>query len=122
MLHGFNRDQPFFRELLSRRREIIPIFRAPPAEPEARDRRPEVRRIEDPKPCWPSSPNGANGMSDPSTQRYAVASIDGSELSTASLRTGLALVTRAGASERGQRTSFGRLRLGTSLEEPPQAR
>ena len=61
-------------------------------------------------------------MSDPSTQRYAVASIDGSELSTASLRTGLALVTRAGASERGQRTSFGRLRLGTSLEEPPQAR
>jgi len=36
--------------------------------------------------------------------------------------TGLALVTRAGASERGQRTSFGRLRLGTSLEEPPQAR
>src|SRR6185369_10489474 len=25
----------------------------------------------------PSSPNGANGMSDPSTQRYAVASIEG---------------------------------------------
>ena len=27
-----------------------------------------------------------NGMSDPSTQRYAVASMEGSELSTASLR------------------------------------
>jgi hypothetical protein len=36
----------------------------------------------------PSSPSGANGMSDPSTQRYAVASIEGSKLSTASLRPG----------------------------------
>jgi len=97
MLHGFNRDQPFFRELLSRQREIIPIFRAPPAEPEARDRRPEVRRIEDPKPCWPSSPNGANGMSDRSTQRYAVASIEGpsrtgiSDEGRSEVRAGLAL-------------------------------
>ena len=36
--------------------------------------------------------------------------------------TGLALVTSVGARERGQRTSFGRFRLGTSFEEPPQAR
>ena len=62
-------------------------------------------------------------MSDPSTQRYAVASIEGPS------RTGEG--TRVGAKARGQRTSFkteiklssfGRARPGTSFEEPPQAR
>ena len=62
-------------------------------------------------------------MSDPSTQRYAVASIEGPS------RTG---ISDEGRSEtRGQRTSFkseiklssfGRARPGTSFEEPPQAR
>jgi hypothetical protein len=79
MLHGFNRDQPFFANCSRGEGRSFQFFRAPPAEPEARDRRPEVRRIEDPKPCWPSSPNGANGMRDRSTQRYAVASIEGSK-------------------------------------------
>ncbi len=45
----------------------------------------------------PSSPNGANGMSDPSTQRYAVASIEGpsrtgiSDEGRSEVRAGLAL-------------------------------
>ena len=93
-------------------------------------------------------PNGANGTSDPSTQRYAVASMEGVRArhgtSPSDWLTGLALVTRVGARERGQRTSlkseiklsryprrrrrqsvlrqFGRARPGTSFEEPPQAR
>ena len=72
--------------------------------------------------------NGANVMSDPSTQRYAVASIEGPS------RTGIR--TRVGARSEpdlhcGQRTSFkseiklssfGRARPGTSFEEPPQTR
>ena len=53
-------------------------------------RRPPSRRR-------PSSPNGANGMSDPSTQRYAVASIEGpsrtgiSDEGRSEVRAGLAL-------------------------------
>ena len=50
------------------------------------------------------------GTSDPSTQRYAVASIEGVRgrhgTSPSDWRTGLALVTRVGARERGQRTSL----------------
>jgi hypothetical protein len=75
-------------------------------------------------------------MSDPSTQRYAMASIEGpSSPRRVFDRTG-ALVTRVGARSEpdlhcGQRTSFkteiklssfGRARPRTSFEEPPQAR
>jgi len=103
-------------------------------------------------------PNGANGTSDPSTPRLPPSS--GSCRTTDATRrrgkhrrvralhgessTGMALVTRVGARERGQRTSlkseiklsryprrrrrqsvlrqFGRARPVTSFEEPPQAR
>jgi hypothetical protein len=79
--------------------------------------------------------NGANVMSDPSTQRYAVASIEGPELSTASLRPDWRRDEGRARSEPdlhcGRRTSlktkiklssFDPARPGTSFEEPPQAR
>jgi len=83
----------------------------------------------------PSSPNGANGMSGPSSQRYAVASIEGPSSPWRVFdRTGER--TRVGARSEpdlhcGRRTSFkseiklssfGPARPGTSFEEPPQAR
>ena len=81
MLHGFNRDQPFFSRIalaakgdhsnFSERRELIQ-YRA----------RKTANRTSLTQSIQPSAAHGslneANG-SDPSTQSYAVASMEGSE-------------------------------------------
>jgi len=64
-------------------------------------------------------------MSDPSTQRYAVASIEGpsrtgiSDEGSSEVRAGLVLGQRTSFKTEIKLSSFGRALPGTSFEEPP---